>query len=561
MKNKSLIILAIVITLLLTSGVVLAANEDPDYRAGYVAAQEFYADSTIEYDYMFAFYIYLNQGRIDEEILINYARRIQYEEGFRQGYKDAMEGAPLDVNYSVEIGRSLGEQYAIRDYYNNLTNSFSRAMPSDSAIVFRYNLGKMPVSYREEFMAEFKVAFQEGYTDKYEELLLQPKLDSYQSGLEDGSSIGDTIGRIFAQRDIEIGQSFNTTRNLKSDSVIISQYNLTVQASVAPEYIDAFVQGYKSGYQTGYTEEFRSLKLEKDIGQIEFFTISPAGTDIVISNGKIAMSFLPGTFYKDANIIIENKHYSSYNTRQFNEVSDVYEITLSNPAATRDLSKYVKISMPFYHTAYKAGIYKLVEGKFQYMPSFKEGDTIYTLVRVDTLESKTSTFVLLEDPSFIYVKDINANWAKPEIETMIKRGIITGYTDGTFKPSNNITRAEFLTLLSRINSWVLPSVATTEFNDHSTFGMYDKIIGYAYKMRYIIGYPDGSFKPSNNITYREIQWIMDRVIRTENFRWVDIATQLQYEKTFRSPGLTNLDGRITRAEVAYMLYKVYEWRY
>lgn len=45
------------------------------------------------------------------------------------------------------------------------------------------------------------------------------------------------------------------------------------------------------------------------------------------------------------------------------------------------------------------------------------------------------------------MKDINGYWAQPQIEALISNKLMTGYTDGTFRPENTITRAEFASLL------------------------------------------------------------------------------------------------------------------
>ena len=43
------------------------------------------------------------------------------------------------------------------------------------------------------------------------------------------------------------------------------------------------------------------------------------------------------------------------------------------------------------------------------------------------------------------------DWAKPYVEGVLKAGYMNGYAeDNTFKPSNNIRRAEAITILSRI---------------------------------------------------------------------------------------------------------------
>ena len=46
--------------------------------------------------------------------------------------------------------------------------------------------------------------------------------------------------------------------------------------------------------------------------------------------------------------------------------------------------------------------------------------------------------------------DIGSHWAKDEISAAANNGWINGYTDGTFRPNNHITRAEAMTLVNRV---------------------------------------------------------------------------------------------------------------
>jgi hypothetical protein len=45
------------------------------------------------------------------------------------------------------------------------------------------------------------------------------------------------------------------------------------------------------------------------------------------------------------------------------------------------------------------------------------------------------------------LKDISGHWAEDNIKQLVTRGAVSGYPDGTFKPDNNITRAEFAIIL------------------------------------------------------------------------------------------------------------------
>ena len=59
--------------------------------------------------------------------------------------------------------------------------------------------------------------------------------------------------------------------------------------------------------------------------------------------------------------------------------------------------------------------------------------------------------VLITSISFAAFSDLpDGHWAKATVEEMVEAGIISGYTDGTFRPSKEISKIESLILLSRI---------------------------------------------------------------------------------------------------------------
>jgi len=57
-------------------------------------------------------------------------------------------------------------------------------------------------------------------------------------------------------------------------------------------------------------------------------------------------------------------------------------------------------------------------------------------------------------------KDVENHWAKSSINLWIEKGLIKGYSDGTFKPNGYITRGEFINLVNN----VINSVEETEIN-------------------------------------------------------------------------------------------------
>ena len=119
----------------------------------------------------------------------------------------------------------------------------------------------------------------------------------------------------------------------------------------------------------------------------------------------------------------------------------------------------------------------------------------------------TSMCTFAETSNF---SDVAADYAHNEaITALVDQGIINGYTDGTFKPENTITRAEFSKILAVASA---PrgynfSATTTTFPDiadmNAEHGWAVPYIAYAVSTKAINGYTDGTFKPGNPVTYAE----------------------------------------------------------
>jgi hypothetical protein len=89
--------------------------------------------------------------------------------------------------------------------------------------------------------------------------------------------------------------------------------------------------------------------------------------------------------------------------------------------------------------------------------------------------------------------DIDGHWAELQIEYMMSKDIVGGYPDGTFKPVNTITRAEFMKIVNHAGGFT--AAGTKTFNDVSAADWYAPEIAKASAAGYISGYPDGSMPP------------------------------------------------------------------
>lgn len=99
------------------------------------------------------------------------------------------------------------------------------------------------------------------------------------------------------------------------------------------------------------------------------------------------------------------------------------------------------------------------------------------------------------------LNDISGNWASAEITKWVSNGIIKGLSNGEFKPNNSISRAEFISLVSRILNLTEKSKAT--FKDVSTGAWYADDISKASNAGFIKGDPNGNVRPEASISRQE----------------------------------------------------------
>jgi hypothetical protein len=110
----------------------------------------------------------------------------------------------------------------------------------------------------------------------------------------------------------------------------------------------------------------------------------------------------------------------------------------------------------------------------------------------------------------VKANDYAGHWAEATIQKWIAEGKIKGYQDGSFKPDNKITRAEFVQLVN--NSLVdFESQAATPFTDVPTGEWYAKAISTAYATEYIKGNTQTQFAPTKNISREQAAAIMSRI--------------------------------------------------
>ena len=103
--------------------------------------------------------------------------------------------------------------------------------------------------------------------------------------------------------------------------------------------------------------------------------------------------------------------------------------------------------------------------------------------------------------AFAASSDIAGHWAEDVITQWENAGMISGYEDGTFRPNNSVTRAEFVIMMN--NALGLTETGEVSFSDVQPGNWFYNAVAIAVAAGYCSGYEDGTFKPSATITRAE----------------------------------------------------------
>ncbi len=116
--------------------------------------------------------------------------------------------------------------------------------------------------------------------------------------------------------------------------------------------------------------------------------------------------------------------------------------------------------------------------------------------------AKEETLLSADQPPAGPFSDVPAShWASGVIYELSASGCISGYPDGTFKPGDRISRAEFATVL--VKAFQLPAASGKVFDDTAGHWARD-YIGAAHAAGIVSGYSESSFGPDNPITREQM---------------------------------------------------------
>ena len=165
-------------------------------------------------------------------------------------------------------------------------------------------------------------------------------------------------------------------------------------------------------------------------------------------------------------------------------------------------------------------------------------------------------------------KSISDDYAEA-VAVLNGMGVFKGYEDGSFQPKGNITRAEVSAIVYRVYT---QDVKDAKASMYATYNKFSDMVGASWAAGYISycanaelvkGYPDGTFKPSGNVTGYEVLAMILRVVgydKNNEFSGADWA--LNVAKYAESLGIldnvdksTDLSAPASRELVAELLFQ------
>lgn len=183
---------------------------------------------------------------------------------------------------------------------------------------------------------------------------------------------------------------------------------------------------------------------------------------------------------------------------------------------TKDITltaQWTNLSDPDY-----TGVGKLLNAKDHMAYMQGKGDGLFAPDAYMTRAEAAQMFynLLLNKDVAITVSftDVDADaWYAKAVNTLASIGVIKGVGNGLFAPEQNITRAEFITMVMRMAVMdtetpnIFPDVAETDW-------FYPYVVS-SIKYGWIQGRPDGGFHPLDNITRAEAATVINRILWRE----------------------------------------------
>ncbi|SDE19619.1 S-layer homology domain-containing protein [Paenibacillus sp. UNCCL117] len=108
--------------------------------------------------------------------------------------------------------------------------------------------------------------------------------------------------------------------------------------------------------------------------------------------------------------------------------------------------------------------------------------------------------------------DLAGHWSRQDVEALASKGIVEGTSEDSFSPESKLTRAGFVTLLTRALG-LEPTAAAAEFTDVPADAWYASAVGAAVQAGLVDGFRNGEFRPDDAITREQLSVLAMRALK------------------------------------------------
>lgn len=242
-------------------------------------------------------------------------------------------------------------------------------------------------------------------------------------------------------------------------------------------------------------------------------TITPHGKVYVVSGGSRTFTIAAADGYQLTDVLVDGISVGAMDTYTFTNVRKNHTIqAVFAPIDQKPGPDDTGVSQWLNTKDHMAYLHGYDDGTFG--PDSR-------MTRAEAAQMFYNLLLDKEVPVTVSFQDVPADaWYADAVNTLASLGIITGVGDGRYEPDRAITRAEFTVIAMRFAK--LPAGGQNIFSDVSAEDWYyEQVVG-AVAYGWIGGYSDGTFRPKETITRAEVTAIVNRMLgRSADVTYID----------------------------------------
>lgn len=193
-----------------------------------------------------------------------------------------------------------------------------------------------------------------------------------------------------------------------------------------------------------------------------------------------------------------------------------------------------------------------------------DGDCLDIFEKYGDPRTKTTTTEKKDDEAVIInpsAADEASHQYNGAITYLKNAGVVQGYEDGSFKPDNNINRAEFTKII--VSTIYFGALSGNDCFEDVADEWFAPYVCFAKNNGLIEGYADGTFKPYENINFAEAAKIVMNAFGIEYSEeewqdWYAKYVSILAEKKFIPQSITSAEHLLTRGEMAEIVWRIKE---